>query len=391
MKNSLINLIIICFFSSVYSQEKDKHILKCITPNFTTEAIPFNSKYVYEAKWVNTSNEALTNVKSFISSLKIKGHVTTTETINPNDTITAVIVVYNITKQNENIAHEIVYNYKDERIVSTGNEVTVNLIPAKLKKNTITIDLGEITYENTKTAIFSIDLQNKALKTRQPNYNISNYKVKYDIVDGLIYHYGNKNNYKYNISIKNIWGDSGSFEKKIIYSFKNAIEPCEVTIKGSFSGKVKDTTRYRFITYGDRENKGEILKFIYKKGIADSILIPTKEELKGTIDGPIIKFDSTTINYGIIKEDSDGVRYFTFTNIGNEPLVIKRVRSSCSCALGTWTRELIHPGKKGSIKMSYDTRRIGKLKKSLTVYSNCTNENPMILRIKGEVTQIKKD
>jgi hypothetical protein len=44
--------------------------------------------------------------------------------------------------------------------------------------------------------------------------------------------------------------------------------------------------------------------------------------------GPVMTFPATTIDYGKIEKGSDKVRKFSFTNTGNEPLVIKSAKGS---------------------------------------------------------------
>lgn len=97
-----------------------------------------------------------------------------------------------------------------------------------------------------------------------------------------------------------------------------------------------------------------------------------------------IKFDKETINYGQIEKGSDGVREFTFTNIGDQALVIGEVKSSCGCTVPEKPDGPIGPGQKGSIKVKYDTNRVGPIRKTITVYSNA-DEPIKALKIKGEV------
>jgi hypothetical protein len=97
------------------------------------------------------------------------------------------------------------------------------------------------------------------------------------------------------------------------------------------------------------------------------------------------KFDTETIDYGTIQKGSDGVRVFEFTNIGNEPLVITDVKSSCGCTVPEKPKNAIAPGERGMIKVKYDTEnKIGPIRKTVTVYSNA-DEPIKALKIKGEV------
>lgn len=97
-----------------------------------------------------------------------------------------------------------------------------------------------------------------------------------------------------------------------------------------------------------------------------------------------IVFKSETIDYGEIKKGSDGVRVFEFTNTGDEPLVIKEVSSSCGCTIPKKPEGPIAPGKTGTIEVKYDTKRVGPIRKTVTVYSNA-EETIKALKIKGKV------
>ena len=97
------------------------------------------------------------------------------------------------------------------------------------------------------------------------------------------------------------------------------------------------------------------------------------------------KFEKETINYGKVDKDSNGERVFIFTNIGDKPLIIKNIQSTCGCTVHKKPEEPIMPGKKGEIKVSYDTKRPGGFSKSITIFSNAKNKRK-IIKIKGIVT-----
>lgn len=97
-----------------------------------------------------------------------------------------------------------------------------------------------------------------------------------------------------------------------------------------------------------------------------------------------IQFKTDTIDYGQIDKGSDGLRIFEFTNTGNEPLIISDVKSSCGCTVPEKPKGPIAAGASSVIKVKYDTKRVGKIRKTVTVYSNAT-EPIKALKIKGEV------
>lgn len=99
-----------------------------------------------------------------------------------------------------------------------------------------------------------------------------------------------------------------------------------------------------------------------------------------------MEFKSETIDYGEIKKGSDGVRVFEFTNTGNAPLVIEDVKSSCGCTVPKKPEEPVMPGETGKIEVKYDTKRVGPIRKTVTVYSN-SDEPVKALKIKGTVIE----
>jgi hypothetical protein len=98
-----------------------------------------------------------------------------------------------------------------------------------------------------------------------------------------------------------------------------------------------------------------------------------------------ITFDKTTIDYGTVKANSDGNRVFTFTNTGNKPLIISNVQPGCGCTASDWTKEPILPGKKGEIKVHYNTATVAPFKKTIDVFSNDPANGRIVLYIQGTV------
>jgi hypothetical protein len=64
--------------------------------------------------------------------------------------------------------------------------------------------------------------------------------------------------------------------------------------------------------------------------------------------------------------------------------VIEDVKSSCGCTVPEKPTGPIAPGESSTIKVKYDTNRVGPIRKTITVYSNAENKVTP-LKIKGEV------
>jgi hypothetical protein len=98
------------------------------------------------------------------------------------------------------------------------------------------------------------------------------------------------------------------------------------------------------------------------------------------------KFEKETIDYGKINKGANGERTFVFTNIGEQPLIIENIKSSCGCTVPKNPEGPVMPGEKGEIKVSYDTKRVGGFSKSITIFSNAKKSRKMI-KIKGIVNK----
>ena len=106
---------------------------------------------------------------------------------------------------------------------------------------------------------------------------------------------------------------------------------------------------------------------------------------------PEVKFNKIVHDYGSIKEEVEvAVSDFELTNTGTSPLVIQRIVASCGCTSPTYTREPILPGKKGNVKVAYNTiYRPGNFRKSVRIYTNVP-DTVYTLTIKGHVIPKKR-
>lgn len=138
-------------------------------------------------------------------------------------------------------------------------------------------------------------------------------------------------------------------------------------------------------------------KVIYLAGVYGAMMIGTyalaQQDAKATNAGTgteqsvslaDIKFEKTVHDFGTIPQGGNGECEFVFTNTGKEPLVITNCMGSCGCTVPQCPKEPVLPGKKGTIKVKYDTNRVGPFVKSVTVNSNAKS-GVVTLQIKGTV------
>ncbi|MGB1242228.1 MAG: DUF1573 domain-containing protein [Chitinophagales bacterium] len=107
----------------------------------------------------------------------------------------------------------------------------------------------------------------------------------------------------------------------------------------------------------------------------------------GNIPKTMMSFASMTHDFGTIEEGDKVSHVFTFTNSGDEPLIISDVKSSCGCTSKEWPKEPVAPGAESQITVEFNSKgKPGKQTKSITVNAN-TDPNPIRLTIKANVNK----
>lgn len=101
-------------------------------------------------------------------------------------------------------------------------------------------------------------------------------------------------------------------------------------------------------------------------------------------NAPEITFEETSHDFGTVQKGDDCTHEFKFKNTGKEPLILANCQASCGCTTPSCPKEPIAPGASGSIKVKYDSNRVGVFTKTVTVTSNAKN-SPVTLSIKGKV------
>lgn len=151
-------------------------------------------------------------------------------------------------------------------------------------------------------------------------------------------------------------------------------------------------------------NSLKTIKTIMKKSILVLLLmagvmsLSAAEPQKTTVNVAVqqnekhadIKFETLTHDFGTFSEANPVVKcVFTFTNVGDAPLVIHQAIASCGCTVPTYTKEPINPGASGQIEVTYNGKGKfpGRFTKKITVRSNARENSVVNLTITGEMTK----
>lgn len=103
-----------------------------------------------------------------------------------------------------------------------------------------------------------------------------------------------------------------------------------------------------------------------------------------------VRFDNLRHEFGTILWHEPGETKFTIYNDDSTALWIKDVRPDCGCTAVTWTKDIIAPGKSGTLTASFDAELLGHFEKQIAVYTNLSDK-PYYLTLSGDVVTEKSD
>jgi Protein of unknown function (DUF1573) len=105
-------------------------------------------------------------------------------------------------------------------------------------------------------------------------------------------------------------------------------------------------------------------------------------------DGPMMKFEKETHDFGKIKAGDKVTYEFKFTNTGKSPLIISDARASCGCTTPVWPHTPVKPGETAGIQVTFNSvGKRGLQDKMITITAN-TNPAQNIVHLIGEVTTV---
>ena len=128
------------------------------------------------------------------------------------------------------------------------------------------------------------------------------------------------------------------------------------------------------------------MKYLASLLLVGFAFFATAQEEEEPMRGPRISFTENSFDFGEITQGTKVEHVFEFENVGNEPLILSDVRTTCGCTAPEWPRDPIAPGKKARLKVVFNsTGKMGMQNKVITVMSNAVN-NPERVKIVTNVT-----
>jgi len=136
---------------------------------------------------------------------------------------------------------------------------------------------------------------------------------------------------------------------------------------------------------------GEVISVPAMEELADPGLVSPQDLLLGEEiveeEWPqtSIRFDEEEYHFGEIVEGELVTHVFTFTNTGDEPLIIEDARGSCGCTVPERPSDYIRPGETASITVQFNSQgKRGERVQKVTITSN-TSPPQTFVYLKGYV------
>ncbi len=98
-----------------------------------------------------------------------------------------------------------------------------------------------------------------------------------------------------------------------------------------------------------------------------------------------LNFETTSFDFGTIQQGQVVEHEFSFTNTGEEDLVIGSAKPSCGCTVPEYPQKPLRPGESGVIRVKFDSSgKSGPQDKTVEISAN-TQPNLHVLHMKGNV------
>jgi hypothetical protein len=105
-------------------------------------------------------------------------------------------------------------------------------------------------------------------------------------------------------------------------------------------------------------------------------------------EGPKLEVVDHDIDFGQVFQGEHFEHVFRFRNAGDEPLVIRRVRTSCGCTAALLSADTIAPGEDGEISSTFDSTGFsGAVVKTVYLYTNDPRQAVAQLHLRGTVKE----
>lgn len=132
-----------------------------------------------------------------------------------------------------------------------------------------------------------------------------------------------------------------------------------------------------------------ILRVFCISAVALSLNNAAAQESPESLKGPKIQLVENDYDFGTVAQGPAVKHTFKFKNVGTDTLRIEQVKTSCGCTAAE-SSKIIAPQSEGQIAVTFNTaNQMGKVSKTVFIYSNDVEAKQRSLTIHG-VVEAKK-
>jgi len=115
----------------------------------------------------------------------------------------------------------------------------------------------------------------------------------------------------------------------------------------------------------------------------------TTKDTPLVLKDPIISLKTHNINIGNTPQSDTPLKYdLYYSNTGTEPLLITKVRTSCSCTVAYYPKTPLPPGGSDKIVLELETKFTGTFRKVVAIYSNAANDYDSSINCSREIAKV---
>lgn len=147
------------------------------------------------------------------------------------------------------------------------------------------------------------------------------------------------------------------------------------TVTYEFNSKGKSGEQTHRLTLISNTEPADHYLYLIGRVLSEGAVAPSNFDLPSPPAGPMtdILFDEETFDFGTILEGEIIAHTFTFTNTGEEPLLISSAKGSCGCTVPAWPKDPIAPGETASITVEFNSKgKRGRRNQKVTITANTT-------------------
>ena len=138
----------------------------------------------------------------------------------------------------------------------------------------------------------------------------------------------------------------------------------------------------------DKDNKVAILgNPVYNTAVKDLYLkkITGKDNSNKNIPKTTVEVTQTVIDFGIFDKSETKEITIDIKNTGKTPLVIMDVSTTCGCTVTTYEKQPVQPGESLWVQIKMSPKDTGFFDEVVTIRYNSINNQPVKVKIKGNV------